>query len=201
MRPRPRRPSPGSRCPSRRRPTAPACSVTPCPPVAAAEPPPPPVVAPAPAPVAASRRHALPGPRPQIPPDQLQRPDRPGGDGAHPAQRLRHRPRRARLHAHRRARRRQDHHRPHHRPRAELHRPGRHRRPDRRSLRRLPGLRGDPRRPPSGRDGDGRRQPHRRRRRARDHRGGCATARSRRATRSSSSTRSTCCRATRSTRC
>ena len=70
-------------------------------------------------------RPGLPRAGPQIPPHHLRRPDRPGSDGAHPAQRLRPRPRRPRLHAHRRARRGQDHHRPHHRPRAELHRPGR----------------------------------------------------------------------------
>ena len=65
---------------------------------------------------------SLSGPRPQIPSRRFHHPGRPGGDGAHPAQRHRHGPHRPCLHAHRRARRRQDHDRPHHRPRAELHR-------------------------------------------------------------------------------
>ena len=115
--------------------------------------------------------HPLPRAGAQIPPDDVRRPDRAGGDGAHVAQRLRRRPGRPRLHADRRARRRQDHHRPHHRPRAELHRSGRHRRPDRRSVRRLRQLRRHPRRPPPRRDRDGRRQPHRRGRHARGDRG------------------------------
>ena len=58
--------------------------------------------------------------RPQIPPADLRRPDRPGGDGAHPRQRLRDRPHRAGLYAHRRARRRQDDDGAAHRARPQL---------------------------------------------------------------------------------
>ncbi len=111
-------------------------------------------------------RHALPGAGPQVPPEQFRGVDRPGRAGPHPAQRLRAEPGGACLHAHRRARRRQDHHRPHHRPRAELHRPGRQGRPDAGALRRLPGMPGDPRRPPSRCAGAGRRLQQRHRRRA-----------------------------------
>jgi len=56
----------------------------------------------------AGARHAVPGTGAEIPPHHLRRPDRAGGDGAHPAQRLRHQPRRPRLHAHRRPWRRQN---------------------------------------------------------------------------------------------
>ena len=144
---------------------------------------------------------SLSGPRPQIPSRRFHHPGRPGGDGAHPAQRLRHRPHRARLHAHRRARRRQDHDRPHPRPGAELRRPGRQGRPDGRSLRRLRALHGHHRGPPRRRDRDGRRLAHRRRRHARADRGRALPRRSRRATRSTSSTKCTCCRRRPSTRC
>ncbi len=110
-------------------------------------------------------RHRLPRSGPQIPSADLRRPDRPGGDGAHPDQRLRLGPHRSGLHADRRARRRQDHHRPPHRPGAQLSRPA-----ERRDAGLRPPLRGDPRIPPHGRDRDGRRLQHRRRQHARDHR-------------------------------
>ena len=88
-------------------------------------------------------------------------------DGPHPVERDCLRADRAGLHAHRRARDRQDDDGPDHRPRAQLHRPGRRRRPDNRALRRMRALPRDRRGPPCRCDRDGRRLAYRGRQDAR----------------------------------
>ena len=101
-------------------------------------------------------------------PSVVRGPDRPGRDGAHPVQRLRARPHPPGLHADGRARRRQDHHGAH--PGAGLQLPDRHGEADDPHAGARGALPGDHREPPRRRDRDGRGQPHRHRRRARDHR-------------------------------
>ena len=137
--------------------------------------------------------------RAQIPAADLRRPDRPGGHGHDAAQRVRLGAHRAGLHADRRARRRQDDDGPHHRPRAQLR--DRHGQDaDLRHAGARPPLRRDHGKPPSRRDRDGCRLQHRRRQHPRDHRERALQAASSRAPRSSSSTKSTCCRRAPSTR-
>ena len=119
----------------------------------------------------AGGRQALSGAGAEIPSLQFRRPDRPGRHGPHRFERVRNRADSAGLDPDRRARGRKNHHRADSRPRAELRTAGRfgegadH--PHAGAGRALPGDHG---KPAHGRAGNGRRLPHRRRRRAPDQR-------------------------------
>ena len=127
-----------------------------------------PAAAPAASPAPARAR--LPGAGAQIPPAAVRGPDRPGRDGADARQFFRRQPHPSGLYFHRRARHRQDHDRAHSRPRPQLQPARKNRCAQRRHARDRRPLPGDHGFAPCRRDRDGRSLPHRRRRRARDHR-------------------------------